>query len=170
MLVKYNRNLQIFTVHAVSRWLHIILSVHTALIQICNCYNYYYYYMVHLSFPPNMTWDRRTFDQLMEVFQYTQWQDTNSQQCSKQELKLENEGTFHKRNCSQYRTNIQQMLICGTYGSTSEFILGLCTAEAAAADCSESWMTYCIKCYWVKWEKEARRTDYKESEEGGLGR
>ena len=60
MLVKYNRNLQIFTVHAVSRWLHIILSVDIAIIQICNCYNnnnnyyyyYYYYYMVHLlSFP-----------------------------------------------------------------------------------------------------------------------
>ena len=106
-----------------------------------------------------MTWDRRTFDQLMEVLQYTQWQDTKSKQCSKQELKLENEGTFHKRNCSQYRTNKQQALICGIYGSTSKFILGLRTAEAAAAECSESWMTYCIKCYWVKWEKEARSTE-----------
>lgn len=47
----------------------------------------------------------------MEVLQYTQWQDTKSKQCSKQELKLENEGTFHKRNCSQYRTNIQHSFV-----------------------------------------------------------
>ena len=118
---------------------------------------------------PDLTWDRRTFDQLMEVLQYTQWQDTKGKQCSKQELKLENEGKFHKWNCFQYRTNIQQTLICGTYGSSTKFILGLRTAEAAAADCSKSWMTYCITCYWklqlqtvprAEWHTALRATEW----------
>ena len=159
------------TVHAVSRWLHIILSVHTDIIRICNITTTTATAIQFISSPfTNMTWYRRTFDQLMEVLQYTQWQDTNSKHCSKQELTLENEGTFHKWNCCKYTTNKHQKLICDIYVSTFNFILGLYTAESAAKDCSEIWMTYCIKCYWVKWEEEGRRKEttkkQKESWEG----